>query len=103
MAQLLRNHENSCFPLVGKMQYIVNKQQNANYVFYKYPFGFGGRQTFYTECPEFNSFVKQVNDDPTNQITIKCNGPFVDAIRTEIDIQKNMVTYTLDYYGDDSY
>lgn len=77
------------------MEHIVNNQSDINDDIYK-PW-FRNEKTFNTNCVEFQSYVKSVNE-VDNKIQVDVEHPNVNSIYTDVNLDKNLVTYTLSHY-----
>jgi len=108
MAQLLEKYKlkkqqehglnrQNCLGFVQKLRRIVNDQEDINEDFNEEGiFGIKQKVRYNAECPEFESFVNMTNNS-NNKIKISnfLNPPFVEYIRTNVDIERNLVTYEL--------
>lgn len=90
MSKLVEKYQNSCIRLTNIMERNV-----VDYVDTSSTWIVPSRDKFNTDCNEFQNFIKKVNSDTNNNITIKVKYPSCDFIKTEVDLKKRSVTYTL--------
>ena len=83
-----RTRRENCIELTGILNKIVQSQSEIND-------RIDGYRTFNTQCPEFDEFKKKINNDSNNNIAIVCRNSEVDFIRTNVNIKKDLVTYTI--------
>lgn len=111
MSKLIETHKNTlsvrsgedkleCLKFVNIMRHVVENQENRN-EFLRPGYFFRKKNASYPiNCDEFRNFVNVVNNNPNNKINIEHNGNFINYIGTNIDTEKELVTYKLEYYDD---
>jgi hypothetical protein len=94
MSKLVEKYQNSCFTLKDIMEHNVTNQVDISGRISHY-YSDKPYNIYYTDCHAFQNFVTTTNNNTDNNIFIKVNSPSCDFIKTEVDLKKQSVTYTL--------
>lgn len=94
MSKLVEKYQGSCIGLKNIMKTTITNQVDASgRISYHDPKPIAN--IYNTDCNEFQNFVKKVNSNSDNNITIKVNSKRCDFIKTDVDLANKSVTYTL--------
>jgi len=92
---------NSCLELTTFMKNTIDNQYDRTKYIVPPKFSYYSDDDFYngelfsTKCPDFKAYVDSINNAPINQIQIKTKSDKVSYISTTVDLDKELVTYTL--------
>jgi hypothetical protein len=88
----------SCLKLTKIMKSITSKQVDAYGRLHEYDDWFTDYRKYYTHCNEFKDLVEKTNNNAKSKIRIEFKDTEVRDIVTKIDVEKDLVTYTLKNY-----
>lgn len=84
----------SCLSLTNIMLRATSEQKIYN-SHYNTPIYIFHNDSYNTQCQEFQSFVKSINDNPSNKILITYKSKDVSGLVTRVDTKLDMVEYVL--------
>ena len=85
----------SCLSLTDVMKRVIIEQHNIYNGHHNTPFYFHNG-SYNTQCDEFQSFMKSINENPNNRTLINCNSRNVAVLVTKVNTKLDVVEFILE-------